>query len=472
MPTIFDQKELAVTDTPLLVFDCVLADGTVERWSTHKVTVSGAVYNARILQHNIFELQAASDQGVDSIPRISIVLGNADSRFSEIERAQGFKGAKLTVQFLFYDLRGNAALTETAVVFRGICNPPDKVREATFRITATNRMNLQRVLLPQVRIQRRCPWEFPSNAAQRAEAVDGGASGKYSRYYRCGYSAGAAGGTGSLNSGAPFTDCGFTRGDCQARGMWTNFGGIEFVPPAIQVRTYGDKSSHTSAVSVNDARYNDFVPMVYGTAWYNPPVVFARNDGNLTRMEVLLGLGEMQGVLKVLVNDIEIPAGVYGTNMTGTGWYNIPTLGTRTGAFNPDFKDSSGQPAGDPYGSMAYLSVVVPNRINDGSSLPKVAVLAQGLSFLCMDRTGRFPVSSSPIIRRGFCWMYCGALGGRQLRSTSRALQPRRPTAMRESARWIRTETRSRCRGSSATSWCRSGEARATCFAGSAIRRA
>ena len=45
---------------------------------------------------------------------------------------------------------------------------------ATFRITATNRMNLQRLLLPQVRIQRRCPWEFPATEAQRTEALDGG----------------------------------------------------------------------------------------------------------------------------------------------------------------------------------------------------------------------------------------------------------------------------------------------------------
>ena len=182
-----------------------------------------------------------------------------------------------------------------------------------------------------------------------------------------------------MDGSSAFTGCGYTRADCEARGMFRNFGGIEFVPPAISVRTYGDKSAHTSPVSVNEARYNDFVPMVYGTAWYQPPMVFARNDGNLTRMEVLLGLGEIQGVLKVLVNDVEIPAGVNGTNMTGTGWYNIPTLGTRSGAFNLDFLDGSGQPAGDPYGSMAYLSVVVPNRINNGASLPKVTVLAQGL---------------------------------------------------------------------------------------------
>jgi hypothetical protein len=379
MQSIFELKEQAITDTPLLVFDCLLADGRVEHWSTHGVSVGGADYSARVLQHNVFELQVASDQGVDGIPRISIVLANADSHFSEIERSLGIKGAKLTASFLFYDLKNATALTDSSVVFQGVCNPPDEIREATFRVTATNRMNLQRLLLPQVRIQRRCPWEFPSNDAQRMEAVDGGVNGKYSRYYRCGYSAGAAGGTGNLSGGAPFTNCGYTRGDCQARGMLLNFGGIEFVPPAIQVRTYGDKSWHTSAVQANEARYNDFVPLVYGTAWYNPPVVFARNDGNLTRMEVLLGLGEMQGVLKVLVNDIEIPVGVSGTNMTGTGWYNIPTLGTRSGVFNMDFADGNGQPAGDPYGSMAYLSLVVPNRINDGSSLPKVSVLAQGL---------------------------------------------------------------------------------------------
>jgi len=38
----------------------------------------------------------------------------------------------------------------------------------------------------------------------------------------------------------------------------------------------------------------------------------------------------MQGVLAVLVNGYQIPLGVSGQNMTGTGWYNIPTLGTRT----------------------------------------------------------------------------------------------------------------------------------------------
>jgi len=378
MQAISDLKEQAVVDTPLMVFDCALCNGQLESWSTHAVTVGQTAYAARVLQHSAFDIQTASDQGVDGSPRISMVLANADSHFSEIERSCGWKGAALTVSFLFYDLRNNVALTDAQVVFQGICNPPDQIQEATFRLTANNRMNLQRLMLPEVRIQRRCPWDFPATADQRAEAVNGGANGKYSMYYRCGYSPDIAGGSGNRNGSEPYTTCGYGRSDCQTRGMFTRFGGLEFVPAVIEVRGYG-KDWTASNLSVNQARYNDYVPMVYGTAWYAPDVVFARNDGNLTRMEVLLGIGQMQGVLTVLVSGVEIPLGVNGKNMTGSGWYNVETLGTRDGCFDLNFTDASGNPAGDPYGSMAYLSVVVPNQLNNGNSLPSVQVLVQGL---------------------------------------------------------------------------------------------
>ena len=53
--------------------------------------------------------------------------------------------------------------------------------------------------------------------------------------------------------------------------------------------------------------YNDYVPLIYGTGWFEPPVVLARNDGNLTHFEVLLGAGEIAGVETVIVNNIESP---------------------------------------------------------------------------------------------------------------------------------------------------------------------
>lgn len=382
MATIFELKEETAAQTPLLLFDCELANGTVERWSTHRVTCDGAVYEARVARHNLFEMEAWSGQGVDGIPRVSLTLANADSRFSQLERTVGFKGARLTARFVFYDVRLEEAATESTVLFQGIANPPEEITEAALRLTAVNRLGMQRVLLPGVRIQRRCPWEFPRTEAEREEAMHGGVRGRYSRFFRCGYSAGQVDGTGNLNGDAPYASCGYTRADCEARGMFRTdaagyptrrFGGIEFVPPSVLVRSYGEKGWHSSAAIGSEARYNDFVPLVYGTAWYAPPVILARNDGNLTHMEVLLGMGEFQGVLKVLVNDIEIPQAQAWGNMTATGWYNVVSLGNRTGNFNLDFEQ------GDPYGSMAYLSVVVPNRINDGQRLPAVKVLAQGL---------------------------------------------------------------------------------------------
>lgn len=388
MSTINELKQQAITATPLFLFDCKLAPGTVERWSTHGVTVDGQQYKARVLQHNLFELRASSDEGLDSVAKIALTLANADSYFSEIQQNVGWKGAQITVRFVFYDLASNAPASESRVIFQGVANSPDEIREATLRLSFTNRLNLQRVLLPEVRIEKRCPWAFPSTAEQRQESLNGGERAKYSPLYRCGYSADQQGGVGNMNSGSPYAGCDFTRVQCEQRGMFDKdsagnvtrrFGGIEFVPASVLVRSYGEKGSHVSPVLDNEARYSDFVPVVYGTAWYQPPIVFARNDGNLTRMEVLLGMGEIAGVVKVIVNDIEIPEGQAGADMTATGWFSLVTPGTRSGTFNPDFADAMGNPVGDPYGSMALLSVVAPNRISNGQSLARIQVLLQGL---------------------------------------------------------------------------------------------
>jgi hypothetical protein len=396
--TIETLKQLECPETPLFLFECTMASGEVERWSTHHVTFGGNEYRARVLGHSLFELKLSSDDGADTGSKISLTLANADSYFSVLEGTTGFKGAQLTIRFLFYALKDGQAASESRVLFRGIAGSPDEITSSTFRVMFANRLSLQRVALPQIRIQKRCPWAFPQTPEQRLEAVNGGAKAKFSPFYRCGYSAGAPGGCGNLDAnGKPYTDCAFIKTDCVARGMYDKdssgqitrrFGGIQFVPSTVEVRGFGEKTSHLSAVQTNEGKYNDVVPLLYGTAWYAPPIVCARNDGNLTRMEVLLGCGEITSVLKVVVNDIEIPQGVAGANMTATGWYNVVTNGTRTGAFNADFADASGNPLGDPYGSMGMMSVVVPNRVSTDESLPRIKVLAQGRKLQRFDQSG------------------------------------------------------------------------------------
>src|SRR5271154_557293 len=140
MATIDVYKEQETPPTPIFIFDCVLSSGSTERWSTHPVTVSGNAYNARLLKHNLFQLRASSADGLDGSATISVTLANADSHFSQIERETGFKGAQVTIRFLFYDLTGNAAASEARVVFRGVANAADEITESTFRVTFNNRL--------------------------------------------------------------------------------------------------------------------------------------------------------------------------------------------------------------------------------------------------------------------------------------------------------------------------------------------
>jgi hypothetical protein len=392
-------KELEVPGTPLFVFDCTLPTGDVQHWSTHNVTVNGLQYLSRVLKHNIFDLNSSPEAATDGVSIVSLTLANADSFLSSIERNIGWKGSDLVATFLFFDLTNQVAASESQVVFRGIANPPDQSTESTLRLSFTNTLNLQRVFLPEIRIQKLCPWNFPSTAAQRQEAVSGGTQGVFSPFYQCGYSPDQSGGVGNMSSGAPYTTCDYSRAQCIQRGMFDTdsennitrrFGGIEFVPASIIVRTYGSKTSQVSTPLPNQALYNDFVPLIYGTGWYQPPIVFARNDGNLTHFEVLLGAGQITGVVAVIVNNTQIPVGVNGTNMTATGWYNVISFGTRNGSFNPDFSNSAGQPLGDPYGSMAFMSLVVPNSISNGTSFPEVDVLIQGLEVAQYDSNGNY----------------------------------------------------------------------------------
>jgi Putative phage tail protein len=394
MNTINTVKELEQADTPLLLFECVLSSGDTERWSSSAITWNGHLYSARVLKHNLFDLQLSADDAMDGISQLSLTLANADSILSEIQAEVGLKGARLTVYFVFVDLTSGTVTTESSILFRGIAGDPDLISEDSLKVTFTNKLSLQRVAVPDIRIQRQCPWSFPATAEQRASARDSSNGNKYSTFYRCGYAPDQIGGRGNLNGAAPFQSCDYTRTGCGQRGMFSTdtsgnvtrrFGGIEFVPSAYLVRGFGQKTTELSAVQDNIAKYNDPVPVVYGTGWLKAPVVFGRNDGNLTHMEVLLGTGVMQGVLKVVVSDVEIPAGVAGQDMTSTGWYNPISNGGVTGSFNADFSDSLGNPLGDPYGSMTTLSIVVPNRINNGNSLPTVQVLIQGL---LVDRYG------------------------------------------------------------------------------------
>ncbi|MCZ2155376.1 MAG: phage tail protein, partial [Bryobacterales bacterium] len=391
MPSLYTIKEQELLDTPIVLFECSLRDGSTQYWSSHDVALDGHAYNPRVLSHNLFELRYGGDSVSDSSGRLSLSLANADAYFAQVDHSTGWKGATILARFAFFDLSSRETPSDSRVLFSGIWSGLDESNESVVRISFQNRLGMQRQLLPSVRIQRRCPWLFPGNEAQRLEAQTGGPEGIYSRFYNCGYSAGQPGGVGNLDAGAPYVSCGFTRSDCTARGMFDvddggiptrRFGGMEYIPVPL--------TQEKPLTTGNEAAYNGFVPLIYGTSWYQPPVVATRHTPEYTKLEALLGLGPIQGVLKVLANGVELPVSEPNGAMDPTGSYRMGSLGDRTGAFDPEMGSPNGTPLGNPYGSMVSIVMLVPASLYSGSGIPRVEVLVDGLRLQRFDIHGEF----------------------------------------------------------------------------------
>ena len=395
MPDILEVKESSAI--PPIVLLAVVRDnqGEMRYWSTVNGTDSGHTYEPRLLWESPNSWKLAGDPTVEGSGSITLMVANADGAIAQLNREGVLNGAE--IQLYAATLNGTVVDSKTPV-WNGLLSGVSSLDDRVARLVVINRLSAMRTSFPPLRIQKTCAWAFPKNAAERQFALSGGEDGRYSPLFRCGYSPGLEGGVGNLDgAGLPFTSCDFTRRSCEERGMFgkdylnhttQRFSGIEYVPPSVLVRGYGESSGRLSNLVQLEAKFNDVIPIVYGAGWLTAPVVFSRNDGNLTHAEVLLGLGQIESVLKVVVNGYEIPQGIDGKNMTSTGWYNLANFGNRTGAFNLDFTNSTGIPQGDPYASMAVLSVVVPNAISTGKTAPKVEVLMKGVQVPVLDADG------------------------------------------------------------------------------------
>ncbi|MEP7361801.1 MAG: phage tail protein [Acidobacteriota bacterium] len=392
-------KEEKRPGTPLFLFECRCSPTQVFYWSSHVVTVDGISYEARVLDHSSIEYRMVTGDESAFAPRISVRLANADQALSGLISEQQWKGSELTIRFVVYNLEQNTQCCDPVVMLRGSVNAPDEVDYKSIRLSVVNRLGSHRSHLPSTRIQKRCVWLFPRNQAERIEATQSGGGARYSPFYGCGYSSGVAGGVGNDSDDGPFTICNYTKSDCVERGMYDSdagqqptrrFAGFQFIPATRLVRAYGERNSSLSAPMITDAVGAELIPLAYGTVWTDGIVTIAQSDGNLHRMEVALCSGPIAGVIKVVVEGVEIPVGVAEHDMTATGWYNVVSHGNRSGEFNLDFRDEVDTPMGDPNGGTAILSVIVPSAIVGKGPSVSVQVLVQGLIVPTYDINGQY----------------------------------------------------------------------------------
>lgn len=221
--TITQAKELAQTYQPLLLARFHFLSGPDLRVASHPLNVAeggfqygGFNWLARIQSYDITATQALNENGIDHTPSVQVTMLDATADLWSIEQSVGFKGAELSLTFVFWNVGTNEFSSDSLVKFVGTCGSL-QVTNDTVTVTATSMMNMSQVSVPQPRVQRTCPWIFPLTALQRQEAADD----ESSQFYLCGYSPDASGsnarGNNDPSTGQPFTSCGQTYTDCLAR---------------------------------------------------------------------------------------------------------------------------------------------------------------------------------------------------------------------------------------------------------------
>jgi hypothetical protein len=402
--TITAAKELALGYQPLLLAEFTFLSGPKLRVASHPLNSAEGGYQyggydwlARVMSYDITATQALSESGIDYTPQVTVNMADTNRDiWINFEQAVGFKGAQLKLTFVFWNVGANDFSSDSLVKFVGFCGSP-QIDNDTISVSATSMLNMSQAMLPQIRIQKTCPWIFPMTALQRQEAADD----ESSPFHLCGYSPDASGSNKAGNGS--FTSCNYTYQNCLERmGNGTDitrdgsdrvtgrFGGVQWsIPHTSFSRGYVSGKYEEINTTSNEAKYGDLIPLHYGQGWTDPLVLTTDgSDSNLTKMHVMLGYGKFNDVSRVIVNGTEIPhtfddtemayvpKGVLNTSEAmKSGWWKAINNGDRDGGVAGGIKLLE-QP--DPYGNLCVIEVVVPKKLADASSTPRVQVLAKG----------------------------------------------------------------------------------------------
>ena len=416
-----------LTYQPLLLAEISWSDGTFLRLASENLdsTANGFQYDGhdwkpRLYAQNLGQLTSVSDNNIVQIPTITITLADDDKfLFNEYENTIGFKGAVIRLLFVLWDSNTDNFSTDYMVKFIGVCNAPNS-DESKLTLFATNILNLPNFTVPTAPVSRFCIWDFPVTHQDRVDA----ALNQDSNFWHCGYSpdvtdadgpSGTSEARGNMDTSGTngpgpqaFVNCDRTWSSCIARlgniGAPTQstsfntlvqieadqqnrftgrFGGFNYDPP-LDWRGYayisGSKSQGIN--NPNDDKFNNYIPMVYGTVFVTPQTMNVDGDPNSTRFEALICLGTIGSgdpndpgpIQYVIVNDYNIPFRATSTQPDTLGWFWIND-GQRNGRPN---RDSPYNGQGDPYGGMAAICIVCPQEVQSSSGIPTIQILTYG----------------------------------------------------------------------------------------------
>jgi hypothetical protein len=367
--TINASKDSEQAYQPLLLVTIVALSGQVLRLCTQGLggaedsfPYGGQAYLGRIAEQDLGAIQGHHEGGIDVMSRVVIRCIDPDKVLFLLHQAHGFRGAAMRIAFLLRDAATGAYSSDSTLPFEGVVEMPQfDSKFATF--AATSSLNLQRSMIPRTPLQRRCPWVNPVTPAERAAAAD-----PESIFFPC----------GETRDTATAPPCSYTKATCTQP---LRRGGLEYdVPATGRGRDYLSGKWIDFSNNPNAQRWGQPVPLVYGTAWVDGKTSVI-GEGNSTRGEAVLCDGEIDSIVRVVVNGLDLPPA---NDITGAlnylvrdplMRYNVINRGDRDGAPNADAPWGGN---GDPYGGVCAILWVLFSKYADPSQVPSVQALVRG----------------------------------------------------------------------------------------------
>src|ERR1017187_2728473 len=139
--TINDGKEESAAPRPVVFCDFTFPDASTLYVASIAATFNGHTYDARIDDQQIDRIASLSEQGIDRVPSVTIVLADpSGSVFGSYEPRHGFKGASMTLRFALYDPPSGNFTTDNFVPFVGVCDQPS-IDGKNLTVSAQSKLN-------------------------------------------------------------------------------------------------------------------------------------------------------------------------------------------------------------------------------------------------------------------------------------------------------------------------------------------
>lgn len=164
------KKDETAADLPVLLYEITSKEtGEILRVSKQPITFQSNLYSARVLRETISPNSIFSATGVDQPSEITVTLGDVDDTYKTWDNTNFFQYATVSVFLVFWNATDGVTSSDSLTYLIGISDAPSRVTPNEFEFKIINKLFMQQIPIPAMRISRLSPSILPGEGIQDSD---------------------------------------------------------------------------------------------------------------------------------------------------------------------------------------------------------------------------------------------------------------------------------------------------------------